>query len=185
MKDAGAGLHTERLRLRRLTSTDLDWTDQLHSDPVVMRHVGGTKSRQETTDLLARHIAYYADHPGLGIWVTEKIASGQAIGLHLLNHMRGESLIQVGYLLRPPYWQMGYATEMCRALLQYGFSDLGLAQISAITNPDNRPSQKVLLKCGLRSQGLRSFAAYADQGPLTYFECDAASWLHHSRQRPK
>lgn len=67
---------------------------------------------------------------------------------------------------------------MAKALVRYGFLDLGLPRIVAITDLDHAASQHVLRKAGLRRNGERAFAhpAYADQGPLAWFERDAADW---------
>jgi RimJ/RimL family protein N-acetyltransferase len=173
-------LTTQRLALRRFVHSDLEMLDRLNSDPEVMRHSGGPASREDTEAMLSeRIIAYYDQHPGLGMWVTLERSSGACIGLHLLNHIRGESLIQVGYRLFPQYWGRGYATEMCVALLRYGFADLKLPRIVAIVDLPNLPSQKVLLKARLHRNGERAFAhpAYASAGPLAWFERDRASWL--------
>lgn len=171
---------TERLSLRPFTPQDLDLLDRLNRDPRVMRYAGGVKTRQQTEEILAtRILAYYQQHPGLGSWVTERKEDGACIGLHLLNHIHGESYIQVGYLLYPEFWGRGYATEMCVAVLRYGFTTMGLPRIHAITDLDNVNSQHVLAKAGMRRNGERSFShpAYADSGPLAWFEADGADWL--------
>ncbi|HMJ55679.1 MAG TPA: GNAT family N-acetyltransferase [Polyangiaceae bacterium] len=180
VKDVAASLITDRLALRRLTSEDLDLLDRLHSDPVVTRYVGGVKTRAQTEAMLkTRILEYYEKFPGLGVWATIERASGACIGIHLLNHIQGESYIQVGYVLFSPYWGRGYATEMTVALLRYGFGELGLPAIFAITDLPNVASQRVLLKAGLERKGERSFAhpAYAASGLLAWFEGEAERWL--------
>jgi [ribosomal protein S5]-alanine N-acetyltransferase len=176
----GAGLTTARLTLRHFTPADLDWLHGLNGDPVVKKFMGGPSTREGTETLLRdRILGYYERHPGLGIWATLERASGAAVGFHLLNHIQGETHIQVGYTLAPAYWGKGYATEMCLAVLRYGFADLGLPTITAITDRPHVASQRVLTKCGLRRNGERSFAhpAYVSQNPLAWFERDGASWL--------
>ena len=170
---------TQRLTLRRFTLDDLDLHCALTSDPEVMRYVGGVKTRAETEELLrTRIVAYYDEHPGLGVWATLEKATGACVGMHLINHIQGESLIQVGYSLFPRYWGRGYATEMTMGVLRYGFEQLGLPQINAITDFPNIVSQRVLMKAGLQRNGERSFAhpRYAD-GPYAWFERTAAEWL--------
>ena len=85
----------------------------------------------------------------------------------------------MGYRLFPRYWGQGYATEMSVALLRYGYAQLGLPSIVAITDLHNRVSQQVLLKAGLHRHGERSFPhpAYASFGPLAFFERFAQDWL--------
>ena len=174
---------TERLSLRRFTPDDLDYLCALHSDPDVMRYVGGVKDRAQTEELLhGRVLAYYDAHPGLGCWATLERATGTIIGMHILNHIRGEAHIQVGYVLSQPFWRQGYATEMSIALLRYGFTQLKLAQITAITNLPNLASQHVLAKSGLRRNGERSFADPIFCGDtFTWFERDANDWLADDR----
>jgi ribosomal-protein-alanine N-acetyltransferase len=176
---------TERLSLRRLTMDDLEMQCELSGDPEVTRYVGGVKTREETEDMLkTRILPYYQQHPGLGAWATLERATGECIGVHLLNHIQGESLIQVGYILFKKHWGKGYATEMSIALLRYGFSQLQLPQINAITDFPNHVSQRVLLKAGLHRNGERAFShpRYAD-GPYAWFERDAAGWLADDRAR--
>jgi RimJ/RimL family protein N-acetyltransferase len=173
-------LTTDRLTLRRFTLQDLDLLDRLYSDREVMRYVGGTKTRAQTEALLkTRVLDYYEQFPGLGMWATLERASGACIGTHLLNHIQGETYIQVGYVLFSQYWGRGYATEMSIAILRYGFSNLALPEIFAITDRPNLASQHVLLKAGLERKGERSFAhpAYAASGPLAWFEAKREPWL--------
>jgi len=93
-------LTTERLSLRRFTPDDLDWLAALYGDPDVTRHLGGVKSRAQTQDFLdARILNYYDEHPGLGIWMTVDRGTGNPVGFHLLNHIRGEQIVQVGFTL--------------------------------------------------------------------------------------
>ena len=64
-------LETERLALRRFTFDDLDVLARLNADPRVMQHMSGVKDRAATEELLrTRVIAYYDEHPGLGMWAT-------------------------------------------------------------------------------------------------------------------
>ncbi len=96
--DAGDGLSTARLRLRRYTSDDLAGLVRLNSDPEVMRYLGGIASPEKTRTMLENRILHYYDaNPGLGVWATLLRDSGECVGFHLLNHVQGETLIQVGY----------------------------------------------------------------------------------------
>lgn len=188
MQDPHDSLTTERLALRRFTMDDLDLLVRLHTDIRVMRHAGGLLTREQSLEVLReRTVDYYEQHPGLGVWATIERSSGECVGLHLLNNIRGETDIQVGYLLYPEYWGRGYATEMAVRVLRYGFETLGLPQIAAITDLENLASQRVLLKAGLLRKGERSLAHPAYQpGPLAWFERDAADWLalHPSPSAP-
>lgn len=181
MNDAGLdGLESARLRLRRFTLADESLLLRLNSGENVMRHLGGPISAAANLAMLkTRILSYYEEHPGLGVWATMERGTGRCVGFHLLNHVQGESLIQVGYRLFEDDWGKGYATEMSIALLRYGYTVLGLPLLMANTHRDNLASQHVLRKCGLHHKGERLFShpAYIDFGPLSYFERKAEDWL--------
>lgn len=179
--DAGEGLATPRLQLRRFTLADEDLLWQLNRDARVMRYLGGALSPEKNREWLEQRIlAYYDEVPGLGVWATLERASGRCIGFHLLNHVQGQrEVIQVGYRLFPEAWGQGYATEMTRALLAYGFLRRRLPCLTANADPGNLASHHVLLKAGLHRKGVRAWPgpSYAGLGPIPYFERSAAEWL--------
>ena len=172
-------LTTERLTLRRFTPADLDLFARLNADPEVMLYMGGIKTRAQSEAVFqARILDYYEANAGMGVWATIERATGECVGLHLLNNIQGETHLQVGYQLFRKHWGTGYATEMARAVVRYGFTVLGLPRLVGITDQPNVASQKVLLKAGLRRNGERAFPhpAYVKSGPLAWFERDAESW---------
>ncbi len=187
MDSRGWWLTTERLGLRRFTADDFAFLEALYTDPEVTRHLGGIRDRAQIEDLLnTRILDYYEAHPGLGIWMTIERATGQRVGLHLLNHIQGETIVQVGFTLAMHAWGRGYGTEMAHAVLRHGFVDLALPRIAGIANLDNDASQNVLRKIGLRRDGERAFPhpAYASAGPMAWFERDRDEWMAEQRNTP-
>jgi len=179
MTDTAWWLTTDRLALRRFTAADLDWLAELYCDSDVTRYLGGVKSRSEVESFLnVRILRYYDQHPGLGIWMTVECATGAAVGFHLLNHIRGESIVQVGFALAKSRWGTGFATEMAYAVVRYGFVDLNLPRIAGIASLRNHASQRVLAKIGLERQGERAFVHpdYVREGPMAWFERDGSAW---------
>jgi len=173
-------LETARCRLRRFTVADRDWLCELYSDAEVTRYLGGAKTRAQVDELMkTRILEYYEANPGLGIWLTEERSTGERLGFHLLNHIQGESIIQVGYSLTRASWGRGYATEVAVAILRYGFVHLRLPNIAGMAPLENVASQRVLQKIGLERRGERVFPhpAYANEGPMAWFERDAETWL--------
>ncbi len=61
--------------------------------------------------------------------------------------------IEIGYSVIPEYRRRGFASEMVRALLEYGFADPKVTVIEAQTRIDNIPSMKVLERFGMRQTG--------------------------------
>lgn len=67
---------------------------------------------------------------------------------------------EIGYIFNPVYHNQGYATEACRAVIDYTFTKLGAHRIVAYCNPENRASWRVLEKCGMTREGLRRKNAF-------------------------
>lgn len=144
---------TARLALRPITAADFELYLRFQTDTQIMEHIGAPRSPEVVREYLANMPADYARWPGMGRWFTVEKASGRVVGIHLLKPLDSSEHIELGYRLLPEAWGHGYATEMGRALVDYGFRDLGLRQIVGITSEANVASQHVLEKCGLRYQG--------------------------------
>ena len=59
----------------------------------------------------------------------------------------------IGYELAPKWWGRGYATEAARAVVEFGFRDLGLKRISSWCIADNVASARVLERLGFTQEG--------------------------------
>ena len=64
----------------------------------------------------------------------------------------GAGEIEIGWHFHPDSWGRGLVTEAARALLARGFA-LGLAEIWAVTDPQNQQSVRVCEKLGMRLLG--------------------------------
>ena len=71
-----------------------------------------------------------------------------SIGL-LLNDDVHRGTAELGYWLAEPHWGRGIVTEAARAMVAYGFDDLGLRRIEAVVFAWNPASTRVLEKAGL------------------------------------
>lgn len=61
---------------------------------------------------------------------------------------------EIGYWLGVPFWNQGYTTEATRRVTAFGFIELGLHRIQATCLPRNPASARVMVKAGLRYEGL-------------------------------
>jgi len=60
---------------------------------------------------------------------------------------------EIGYVLNPDYHNLGFATEVVKAVIEYSFLSLGLHRLEARTVEENTASQRVLEKCGFLLEG--------------------------------
>ena len=147
-------LETARLRLRKLTPGDAEDVFVYNSDPEVVRYLLWTEHRSlaESQADIERVIKGYDQGSDLR-WGIELKSTGRVIGgcklTCVLEHKRAEA----GYVLAREHWGQGYATETVRAILQYGFYDLELNRIEALTFAEHTASGRVLEKCGFQCEG--------------------------------
>jgi RimJ/RimL family protein N-acetyltransferase len=66
---------------------------------------------------------------------------------------RAHEHARLGYWLGLPYWNRGYGTEAVNAVLDYGFTRLGLHRIYAPHFASNPASGRVLQKVGMTYEG--------------------------------
>ena len=147
-------LETPRLILRQFAEADVDNLFDLNSDPEVMRYLtgGSPTPRDEIRDqIIPFHLGVYNRLDRLGTWAAESRATGEFLGwFHFRpGHESDLSNIDLGYRLRRSAWHKGYATEGSRALIDRGFTDLGVQRVFARTMTVNAASRHVLEKCGL------------------------------------
>lgn len=150
-----AWLQTPRLALFEITRHHANELYELDADPRVMRYIGNGRAstREQVDDAMQRLPRAYTLYPGLGTWRATRRDNGGFVGWFALKYIPKTVEVEVGYRLRYGAWGRGYATEGARALLRYGFDELGLHRIVGVTHPDNVASQRVLVKAGLADAG--------------------------------
>ena len=149
-------LETNRLRLRMFCDSDLDNLAALFADPDVMRYVGNGEpaDRAEAAKALASILAHWDRH-GFGRWAIEEKERGEFVGYGGLRSLFGTP--EVVYHFAKRFWGQGFATEMARACLRYGFRRRGFQRIVAIAKPDNAASIHVMEKLGMRFEEQTSY----------------------------
>ena len=81
------------------------------------------------------------------------------------------SQAELGFWIAVESWRKGYATEAARAVVAFGFEQLGLNRIYAHHMVRNPASGRVLAKVGLKQEGLlhqrvRKWGVFEDVVPM-------------------
>jgi ribosomal-protein-alanine N-acetyltransferase len=63
---------------------------------------------------------------------------------------------EVNYHVTRQYRRQGLASEALKAVLKFGFEDIGLARIQARCGPDNESSERVMQKAGMKFERMIS-----------------------------
>lgn len=132
----------------------------IDQDPEVMKFIRGVSaSREVCLEKFHRYLDYTEKYPHIGPAAVFTKA-GELIGFGVLIHIElndQQEKIEVGYRLKKSAWGQGYATEMARTLLKYGFEVLKMPEIYGTTHPDHVVSQGILKKAGLIEKGSGSY----------------------------
>lgn len=147
-------LETERLILRRFTADDVENLVELDGDPeVVFRITGGVATPREEveTDVLPAFLAYYDRGDAYGFWAAVERETGDFLGWFHFRPGEGhpDDEPELGYRLRRSAWGKGYAAEGSRALIDRGFSQLGVRRVVAETMVVHGASRRVMEKAGM------------------------------------
>jgi ribosomal-protein-alanine N-acetyltransferase len=149
-------LETERLVLREFVHGDLAAVHCYASDPEVVRYMSwGPNTEQDTRDAVRRWLEQRAEKARRNFTLAIVLRDGgQLIGACSIRVSDPEGgSAHIGYCLNREYWGRGYATEAARALVKFGFEQLGLHRIFAKCDTQNLASARVLENAGMLREG--------------------------------
>lgn len=146
-------LTTSRLVLRRWRDTDLTAARGWHTDPTVMRHLGGTLDTR-ACDATVRRWEVEWDERGYGMFAVCPAGTSRPIGAVGLGRPAFDShftpCVEIGWRFGRTAWGNGYAVEAARAVLRDGVDRVGLTEIVAFAAAANTASHQVMARLGMR-----------------------------------
>jgi len=139
-------LETERLILRPFTWEGRGELVHIGDDPGTRGFAWQGPVGRETT---VRHLREWTEayRRGLGQLAMIHKADEKLIG-HCGLTQRSEGFI-LAYALHKDYWCMGLAPEACRAVIEYGFEELGLEEIRTGISVSNRAWRGMAERLGM------------------------------------
>lgn len=149
-------LETERLKLRKLSLRDATDVFEYASSPEVSEHVSWDYHRNISDSIrFLRTIVQQYESGIPSPWGIALKAERKLIGTIGFHTYSAENFYgEVGYALSDKYWNKGFMTEALSEVLRFGFEVLKLNRIEAACKPMNIRSEKVMIKCGLKFEGI-------------------------------
>lgn len=147
-------LETERCAVRETVPEDVEAFYEIYSDSRMTRYMEGLypdieDEKQYVRDYIEKQYGFY----GFGVWTILKKDTGQVIGRAGLFPREGFEELELGFLIGVPWQGQGLATEVCRAVLEFGRTFLGVERIQALVMPENKASAAVCGKLGFYREG--------------------------------
>lgn len=144
-------IETERTIIREFTIEDVQQAYPIYSDLEVMQFIGDGKgfSKNETEIFLKKMINRYKTH-GFSFWAIESKENCELLGHCGVMLDKRILLPELGYTVSKKYWNLGFAYESSKAVLNYSFENLGFDTIVAYTKKINYKSHNLMRKLNMR-----------------------------------
>lgn len=141
---------TERCVIRELTLADMEALFELYSDEEVCRFTENLFDMEEETDYQRAYINNMYRYFGYGIWLVFHKETGELIGRAGLEHREyhEELELELGYLIGTKYQRKGYATEVCRAIVEYAKEEICALGVNCLIEEENTASIALAKKLG-------------------------------------
>lgn len=170
---------TERLLLRYTTHEDLNDLFRIYGNPETHRFNprGPHLDIESSKGMLERTLNIYKNH-GFGDWtIFEKSNPNRVIGFGgvFSSQFDGRKTNNLGYRFEPEAWGKGYATELSKRAIRFGFDEVGLEEIVGVVREDHIASRKVLEKSGLKF--LKKVADFEGLPPSLMFHITRNDWM--------
>lgn len=156
-------IETPRLRLRKLSMRDATDVFEYASVPEVAEHVTWEHHRNisDSMHFLRIMIQQYDDGTPSPWGIIDKSIGKLigTIGFHVWSPPNAYA--EVGYALSKHYWNQGIMTEAYKEVIKFGFERMKLNRIETTCKLANTASEKVMLKCGMKYEGIMRKKLYA------------------------
>jgi len=152
-------LNTKRLIIREASWADLDDIFILESSPEIDEY--NTLGIPDNKDVTREHLRPYMQDQKVEkrkkyCWSIRLQTTDDFIGLAGMNLSADRfKMGEIWYNLMPMHWGNGYATEVAKRVIRFGFEVLNLHRIEAGVATENKRSIKVLEKAGMSIEGIR------------------------------
>ena len=151
-------IETERLKMCKFTSDDLEELIKSRSDEDVIRYLGGISL--QNPEAITKRLVFYIDcYEKYGFGMCKMIwkETGEMIGWSGIQPLDGTQEIEVGYGMIKKFWKRGIGFEAAQGWLKFGFENCNLERIVAVASPENVGSWRIMEKCGMKREKVETF----------------------------
>ena len=143
---------TQRIKLSPVRKDEAEELHQIWIDPEVRKYLWDDLiiPETQTQEVINQSLTAFANKK-YGLWVARLINQKEIIGFTGYWQFFDPPQTQLLYGLLPQYWGQGLATEISKAMIDYGFKEYGFNTINASTDLDNKSSMAVLARLGMKS----------------------------------
>lgn len=154
-------LETPRCYIRELTEADIAAEYELYDSPHMTDYIPPLSDPETEVSLCKEYAKRVYAVYGYGMWGIFDRDTGRLIGeaglepradtdreKYPYDWMFDEHTAELGFMIAEDLWGLGYAKEVCRAIIDHCREHFGITTVFARTDPANIASLHVLGKLG-------------------------------------
>jgi RimJ/RimL family protein N-acetyltransferase len=136
-----------------MQESDLHLPEQIFDEAPAMTFFTKDQKREKAKIWISHMLKSYKEN-GFGMWLCFFKESREFVGQCGLmkNEIDGKDEIELGYSVLRKFWNRGYATEMAKATLGFGFANLKHTRIVSVIEKENVASIHVSKKIGMQKE---------------------------------
>ncbi len=144
-------VETNRLIIREFEEDDLLSLYKIESDKRIIEFIPWNRlsTLRECRRQLRKYIENYRKNT-LNSWAITVKDTKEVIGITQLFYSKKIKGVEIGTKILPEYWSKGYASELTKAVINYGLNELEIEEIIAVTDINNVGAIKSLENCGMK-----------------------------------
>ena len=149
-------IDTKRCYLREMTVEDLPDLYKLYEGEGITKYVEPLYEWEEELAYTKAYIKNMYRYYGYGMWLVKDRDTHELIGRAGLNNLEfeGKWILEMGYIIAADRQRMGYATEVCQAIIEYAKgADTGYDRLYCFVQPENEASKALLKHLQFVSEG--------------------------------
>ena len=171
-------LETERLHLKPLSENHVEDILKIRSNEITNKYVirNAPKNNYDALQFILMIKERTMNNESFYFGISLKNQQNLIGTICLYNFTEDRKTAEVGYELLPEFHHQGIMSEALKAVLNFGFNDLHLQEIVAMTNKFNENSKGLLLKTGFvledgrEDEGVPDNLVYSFKKRLMRFE---------------
>ena len=148
-------IKTDRLQLKPITQSDIDFMQELEARPETYKYDWGTAL---STDKIERSCLWFIEnsqslpHEGAVRWIV--VCNDVKIGEVHVNCVSADNHEwEIGWHLLPEYWGKGFASEAVTAVIKYAFAYFKIHRLIALCCTENTNSVALAERVGMHRDG--------------------------------
>ncbi len=160
-------IQTDRLILRKFKHSDINpaYSNWCNDDRVTKYLTWPTHADISVTENIINDWIKSYEKDDFYLWAIVLKEIDEPIGtISIVNINEKINFVDIGYSIGYKWWNKGIVSQAFSAIIPFIFEEMGVNRISANHDVNNPASGKVMIKCGLKYEGVLRQSAYNNQG---------------------